>query len=103
MVANQMVARKLSVRDAEKLVNHGGASAQTMAKPAAPATKSRDVVRIEEQLADHLSAAVELRMNKKKRGAGAQPQAGEIAIAFNSLDELEGVLQRIQGSSREQG
>ncbi len=101
LVAHQVVARKLSVRDAERLVNHGNAPAKAMAKPAAPAAKSRDVVRIEEQLADHLSAAVELRMKKKKRGASGQPQAGEIAIAFNSLDELEGVLQRIQGAARE--
>ena len=104
LVAHQVVARKLSVRDAEKLVNHSG-SVASLARAAIPTlkdvpAKSRDIVRIEEQLADHLTAAVELRMAKRSK-AGANGQAGEIAIKFNSLDELEGLLQRIQGATRD--
>ncbi len=103
LVAHQVVARQLSVRDAEKLVNHGVSSTSSSTtiptlKTAPP--KSRDIVRIEEQLADHLTAPVELRMNKRGK-SGASAQAGEIAIKFNSLDELEGLLQRIQGASRD--
>jgi ParB family chromosome partitioning protein len=97
LVANQIVARKLSVRDAEKLVNHrdgerggtaGGGSAKSGAGKAA---KSRDITRIEEKIADLLATKVEIRL---KRG----DKAGEIALAFGSLDELDGLLQKLGGA-----
>jgi ParB family chromosome partitioning protein len=90
--ATEVVARKLSVRDAEKLVarlNSPGRQAplMRMAKE-----KPRDLLRIEEQLADRLTAKVEIRMQGK---SGARQQPGEIAIAFASLDELTGLLQKL--------
>jgi len=89
--ANEVVARKLSVRDAEKLVaraqNNGRQSPLLRVKK----DKPRDLVRLEEQLADALAAAVEIRvMRKTKRG-----EQGEIAIAFGSLDELNGLLEKL--------
>ena len=90
--ANEIVARKLSVRDAEKLVArrasnvHRGANKQH-AKP----SKSRDIARIEQQLSDVLAAAVEIRISKRTP-AGEQ---GEIAIAFASLDEMNGLLGKL--------
>jgi ParB family chromosome partitioning protein len=89
--ANEIVARKLSVRDAEKLVaraqNNGRQSPLLRVKK----DKPRDLVRLEEQLADALAAAVEIRvMRKTKRG-----EQGEIAIAFGSLDELNGLLEKL--------
>jgi ParB family chromosome partitioning protein len=90
--ANQIVARKLSVRDAEKLVareqnSNGRQSPLLRVKK----DKSRDLVRLEEQLADALAAAVEIRvMRKTQRG-----EQGEIAIAFDSLDELNGLLDKL--------
>ena len=89
--ANQIVARKLSVRDAEKLVareqNTGRQSPLLRVKK----DKPRDLVRLEEQLADKLAAAVEIRvMRKTQRG-----EQGEIAIAFDSLDELNGLLDKL--------
>ncbi|MBX3642218.1 MAG: ParB/RepB/Spo0J family partition protein [Rubrivivax sp.] len=89
--ANQIVARKLSVRDAEKLVareqNNGRQSPLLRVKK----DKSRDLVRLEEQLADKLAAAVEIRVHRKtQRG-----EQGEIAIAFGSLDELNGLLDKL--------
>jgi ParB family chromosome partitioning protein len=55
------------------------------------ADKPRDLLRIEEQLADHLTAAVEIRVKKRtKRG-----EQGEVAIAFGSLDELNGLLDKL--------
>ncbi len=94
LVAHQVVARKLSVRDAEKLVANGlpnerGASSSAAKKAKAAGAKSGDIMRIQEQLADRLAAPVDIRL----KGHG-----GEIAIAFHSLDELEGVLQRLQGT-----
>jgi ParB family chromosome partitioning protein len=93
--ATEIVARKLSVRDAEKLV----ARAQNGVGRQSPLLrvkkdKPRDLVRLEEQLADRLAAEVEIRVHRKtKRG-----EQGEIAIAFASLDELNGLLQRLGAS-----
>ena len=90
--ANQIVARKLSVRDAEKLVareqnGNGRQSPLLRVKK----DKPRDLVRLEEQLADALATVVEIRvMRKTQRG-----EQGEIAIAFGSLDELNGLLERL--------
>ena len=90
--ANEIVARKLSVREAEKLVArraaHKGRQAPLLR---AKRQKARDIVRLEQQLSDTLAAAVEIRV-KKRTGKG---EAGEIAIAFASLDELNGLLARL--------
>ncbi len=94
--ANEIVARKLSVRDAEKLVaraqNNGRQSPLLRVKK----DKPRDLVRLEERLADALAAAVEIRvMRKTQRG-----EQGEIAIAFGSLDELNGLLDKLGATER---
>jgi ParB family chromosome partitioning protein len=58
--------------------------------------KSRDVARIEEELSDALTAKVEIRIKKRtKRG-----EQGEVAIAFGSLDELNGLLDKLGLSAR---
>jgi ParB family chromosome partitioning protein len=88
LAANEVVARKLSVRETEKLVARGAARAP--AERVAPA-KPRDIVRLEEMLADALTAPVEIRLLRKTR----RGEAGEIAIAFDSLDELNGLLDKL--------
>ena len=89
--ANQIVARKLSVRDAEKLVAHTQNNGRQSPLLRVKKDKPRDLVRLEEQLADALAAAVEIRvMRKTQRG-----EQGEIAIAFGSLDELNGLLDKL--------
>ena len=90
--ANEIVARKLSVRDAEKLVsrrasNARGAAHRRHAKP----QKTKDIVRIEQRLGDLLAAPVEIRI-VRRTSAGEQ---GEIAIAFASLDEMNGLLDKL--------
>ena len=91
LAANQVAAKKLSVRDAEKLVarqlNAGRQSPLLRVKK----DKSRDIVRLEEALADALTAAVEIRIHRKTR----RGEQGEIAIAFGSLDELNGLLGKL--------
>jgi len=53
--------------------------------------KSRDISRIEEELSDALTAQVEIRVKKRtKRG-----EQGEVAIQFGSLDELNGLLEKL--------
>ena len=94
--ANQVSARKLSVREAESLVKKLSAEFNLTAprKPAAGADKSGDVRRVEEELSDLLTAQVEVRVKKRARGA----QAGEVAIQFGSLDELNGLIERLRAS-----
>jgi ParB family chromosome partitioning protein len=88
--ANEIVAKKLSVREAEKLVARATHARQTPLLRVKH-DKPRDLVRIEEQLSDHLTAAVEVRVKKRtKRG-----EQGEVAIAFGSLDELNGLLEKL--------
>jgi ParB family transcriptional regulator, chromosome partitioning protein len=87
--ANEVGARKLSVRETEVLVARTlGQISAGGARTAAPApAKSRDITRLEEALADKLTASVEIRV---RRG-----HAGEVAIAFGSLDELNGLLDKL--------
>src|SRR5512139_2394494 len=97
LVANQVAAKKLSVREAEKLVAKAVAGAGRQAPLLrVKADKPRDIVRLEEQLADALTAAAEIRLQRKTR----RGQAGEIVIRFGSLDELNGLLDKLGVNER---
>jgi len=89
--ANEIVARKLSVREAERRVGRAAPDSERAPRLRANGQKGRDLERIEQQLSDALSAAVEIRVKKRTRAG----EAGEIAIAFASLDELNGLLSRL--------
>ena len=95
---NQIAARKLSVREAEGLVkkiteeNDGTAAAK-----ARKVSKSRDVQRVEEELSDLLMAQVEVRVKKRVKRHGKVQDMGEVAIQFGSLDELNGLIERLRG------
>ena len=91
--ANEIVAKKLSVRDAEKLVARatGGSGGRQTPLLRVKKDKPRDLVRLEEQLADKLTAEVEIRVQRKT----ARGEQGEIAIRFGSLDELNGLLEKL--------
>jgi ParB family chromosome partitioning protein len=95
--AAEVGAKKLSVRETEKLVARttSGGGAPAAASPARPA-KPRDITRLEEALSDRLTAAVEIRVRRRtKRG-----DEGEVAIAFGSLDELNGLLDKLGVTER---
>ena len=95
--ANEIVAKKLSVREAEKLVARAGASSGRQAPLLrTKQDKPRDLQRIEQELSDVLTAAVDIRV-KKRTPRGEQ---GEVAIAFGSLDELNGLLHKLGLASR---
>jgi len=91
LLATEVIARKLSVREAEKLVARSGDNARQ--KPAArvAAAKSRDLLRIEQELSDALTARVEVRVKKRT----ARGEQGEVAISFGSLEELNGLLDKL--------
>jgi ParB family chromosome partitioning protein len=92
LVANEVVARKLSVRDAEVLVARRGNARGRQTRLARPQRdKPRDLQRIEQVLSDALAAAVDIRVKKRTR----RGEQGEVAIQFGSLDELNGLLQKL--------
>jgi ParB family chromosome partitioning protein len=88
-LANQVIAKRLSVRETEKLV------ARTIEEQNAPAAaprqkeKSGDIVRLEEELSDRLATPVIFKMGPKGRG--------QMVIDFADLDVLESVLARLRG------
>jgi ParB family chromosome partitioning protein len=89
--AHEILARQLSVREAERLVARTLEGKAGPAAQATPPAKSRDLLRIEEQLADRFTAPVDIRIKKATR----RGQPGEIAIAFGSMDELNSLLDKL--------
>ncbi len=87
-LANQVVAKRLSVRDTEKLVNR---TLEQQANPveARHKEKSGDIARLEEELSDALATPVVFKMGAKGRG--------QMVIDFADLDVLDGLLARLRG------
>ena len=83
-VAGQVAQQQLSVRETERLVQQ--ATAAPAAKRAAPRLDA-DTRRLQEELAESLGAAVEL----KPRSGGR----GSVVIDYSSLDELQGLVKRL--------
>jgi ParB family chromosome partitioning protein len=95
--ANQVAAKSLSVRETESLVKKLGAEFQLVTqKP--KKEKSRDLRRIEEELSDLLTAEVEVRIKKRVKRNGRVEEMGDISIQFGSLDELNGLIERLRGA-----
>ena len=94
--ASEIAAKKLSVREAEKLVAKAQGSARQTPLLRVKTDKSRDVLRLEEELADALGATVEVRVKKRTKKGG---QSGELAIHFDSLDALSGILDKLRGEA----
>ena len=92
--ANQISAKKMSVREAESLAKKLSAEfTLTSSKP--KQEKSRDMRRVEEELSDLLAAAVEVRVKKRVKRAGRMEEMGELSIQFGSLDELNGLIEKL--------
>jgi ParB family chromosome partitioning protein len=90
--ASEIVARRMSVREAEKLVARLAGNGRQRPLLRAPASKSRDILRLEEELSDLLTAKVEVRVKKKTR----RGEQGEVAIAFASLDDLDALIAKLR-------
>ncbi len=85
--ARQVVRKGLSVRETERLVRRMlEGKTRKPAKKAASA--NGDIRRLEIEVSEKLGAKVRL--------DHAQGGAGKIVISYNSLDELEGILQHIK-------
>ena len=91
--AHEIVGKKLNVRDAEKLVAKVNGAGRQTPLLRVKQDKSRDVLRLEEELSDLLTAQVEINVKRRtKRG-----EQGEITIQFGSLDELNGLIDKLRG------
>ena len=94
--ANQIASKKMSVREAEGLAKK--LSAEFALVPQKPKKeKSRDIRRVEEELSDLFTAEVEVRVKKRVKRHGRVEEMGELAIQFGSLDELNGLIDRLRG------
>ena len=83
--ATQVAAKALSVRETEALVRRLN---QPKAPVAAPVEQDPDVRRLLSDLTDRLGAKVAL-----QQGAGGK---GRLMISYNTLEELEGILDHIR-------
>lgn len=99
--ANQIAAKKLSVREAESLVKKLAAEF-TLAPQKPGKEKSRDIKRVEEELSDLLGAELEVRIKKRIKRAGRIEELGELAVQFASLDELNGIIERLRACAHPQ-
>lgn len=93
-LANQVVSKRMSVREAEKLVVRAQEEdAGTRQTRANGKDKSRDVARLEEELSDLLTTMVSIKANAKNKG--------QLVIHFNDLEMLDGLITRLRGDSGE--
>lgn len=89
--AREVVERGLSVRETERLVRRLQLAAEAGAVDSAPPPRPAidpDIRRLQEDLTDRLGARVQIHTGTKGRG--------KLVIAYNSLDELDGILTRIK-------
>jgi ParB family transcriptional regulator, chromosome partitioning protein len=87
-LANQIVAKRMSVRDAEKLVTRAAAEQAAGAKPRAGKEKSRDIARLEEELSDALATQVAIKLGAKNKG--------QLIVDFANLDALDDLIGKLR-------
>ncbi|MBS1142339.1 MAG: chromosome segregation DNA-binding protein [Proteobacteria bacterium] len=82
-IAQRIIQKGLSVREAEHLVQQ----ITNPPKKSGDKPVDRDLLRLQETLADGLGANVLIRTNKKG--------AGKVTIEFGNLDQLDGLISRL--------
>lgn len=88
-LANQIVAKRMSVREAEKLVVRTTTELASANKPRDNSKeKSRDITRLEEELSDALATQVTIKLGAKNKG--------QLIIDFADLDALDGVISKLR-------
>ena len=87
-LANQIVAKRMSVREAEKLVVRTTTEQAAANKPRAGKEKSRDIARLEEELSDALATQVSIKLGIKNKG--------QLIIDFANLDLLDAVIAKLR-------
>ena len=87
-LANQVVNKRLSVRETEKLVASMLKPVDLKSLKQKAANGGRDVARLEEELSDALGLAVQIKVGVRGKG--------QLTIHFASNDALDGVLARLR-------
>lgn len=87
-LANQVINKRLSVRDTERIVNASLKPAGDGIRRRPAEEGGRDVTRLEEELSDLLASNVKIKVGRKG--------AGQLTIDFGSLDALDGILARLR-------
>jgi len=88
-LANQIVAKRLSVREAEKLVVRSTVEQGAVGRARGEKEKSRDIARLEEELSDVLATQVVIKLGAKNKG--------QLLIDFADLDALDGIIAKLRG------
>lgn len=84
-LANQIIAKRLSVRDAEQLVTRADKGVTAKSSRAKPV--SRDVARLEEALSDQLGTKVTLKVTGKERG--------QLIIDFHGWEHCSSIIEKM--------
>ncbi|MBI1195610.1 MAG: ParB/RepB/Spo0J family partition protein [Gammaproteobacteria bacterium] len=90
IIARKIVSRGFSVREAEQLVRREKAAEQSRREGAVKVRRESDtdILQLQDDLAQRLGAGV--RFQHQASGKG------RLIIEYNNLDQLEGILERIQ-------
>ncbi|RCS57042.1 ParB/RepB/Spo0J family partition protein [Parvibium lacunae] len=91
-LANQVVNKRLSVRETEKLVTSTALAAQKATKPVKTKTVNRDIERLAETLSDVLATTVQIKTSGKGKG--------QLIIDFANLDQLDTVLLKLNPANQ---
>ena len=85
-LATQIVSKRMSVREAERLVSQELNDRSVVRKTVKE--KSADLVQLEEELSDMLATKVSFKLNAKG--------SGQLVIDFSDLDVLDGLIRKIR-------
>ena len=85
-LAEKIITQGLSVRETERLVR--SINSRSSEKNSKSPEKDPDVIRLERSLTDSFGNTVSIKCNKKGKGF--------LSISFDSLAELDGILERIR-------
>jgi len=85
-----VVAKRLSVRETEKLVVRMGKdfTLTSAKKPRGKGAHGGDLARLEEELSDGLATRVAIKTGARGRG--------QIVIDFSGLDQLDGLIEKLR-------
>lgn len=87
--ARKIINENLSVRQAEELVKNEGLSTNKGSKFSGEFSKDKEIINLQNLLSESLGLKVYI--NQTIRG-------GEVVVKFNTLEELDVIIQRIGGS-----
>ncbi|MCO4841630.1 MAG: ParB/RepB/Spo0J family partition protein [Yoonia sp.] len=89
-LADHIVAKGLSVRDAERIAKQGLTKPKSARKPAVSSTKDADTLQIEGELSAALGMKVAIDHKPNAEG-------GKVSINYNNLDQLDDLLRALSG------